>query len=224
MPQCQDCHIKCAAGNNLKPEEIEMMHSQRVEVHFNKGDNIFREGALSLNVAFLKTGFAKIHMRGPVKDKILRIVKAPTYLGMPTTFGDKVNHFSATALVDTTVCFIDINLFKEFIYNNGKFAYGIIVELCENELFDYLRYTNQSQKQIPGIVAETLLCMSDKIFQKDRFIMPLTQSEFGDLVGTSRESISRILSDFNSNSIISFNGKEIIIKNRNLLEQISEKG
>ncbi len=224
MQKCFDCTRKCAGAISLQPDQMEAMENNSIEVHFKKGDNIFRQGALSLNVVFLKCGIAKIHMQGPSGEKILRIVKAPSYLGLPTSLGDKINQFSATALVETTACFIDINLFRNFIYNNGKFAYEIIVDLCRNELNDYQRFTNQSQKQVPGLVAEILLCMADKIFENDRFVFPLTQNEFGDLIGTSRESVSRVLSDFSSNRIIEFQGKEMNILNKEMLNQISEKG
>ncbi len=74
------------------------------------------------------------------------------------------------------------------------------------------------------MIAETLLCMSEKIFKDSKFIFPLTQSELGDMVGTSRESVSRVLSEFSSDKIIEISGKEINIINRDLLKQISEKG
>lgn len=224
MQKCNDCQIKCAAASSLRPDQMEVMENNSIEVHFKKGDNIFRQGALSLNVAFLKSGIAKIHMLGPAREKILRIVKAPSYVGLPTSLGVKINQFSATAIADTAVCFIDINLFRNFIYNNGKFAYEIIIELCQNELNDYQRFASQSQKQIPGLVAETLLCMSDKIFESASFSFPLTQNELGDLVGTSRESVSRVLSDFSNNNIIEFKGKELKILNKDVLMHISQKG
>jgi len=151
-------------------------------------------------------------------------MKAPSYLGIPTTFGDKINQFSATAVEDSTVCFIDSSLFRNFIYTNGKFAYEIIVELCKNELMDYQRYANQAQKQIPGRVAETLLCFSEKIFEKTNFTLPLTRGEMGDLIGTSRESVSRMLTDLSNEKVIEINGNEISIINKDLLAQISEKG
>lgn len=221
---CEVCNLKSAAGKVLSEDEFHVLQENSALVHFKKGDLIFKEGALSTNVAYLRTGLTKVHKKGPSTEKILRIVKAPSYMGIPTTFGDKINQYSATALEDTSVCFIDSNLFRNFIMKNGKFAYEVIVELCENELRDYERYANQSQKQVPGMVAETLICMSDKIFKSVRFNFPLTQSEFGNLVGTSRESISRVLSDFSNNKIIEFQGKELTIIRRDLLEQISEKG
>ena len=222
--KCINCSFKSSAAKTLSSDEFEVLENNSALVFFKKGDVIFTQGALSTNVAFLRTGIVKIYKHGPSRDKILRIAKAPSYFGIPTTFGDKINQYSASALEDVSVCFIDSNLFRNFIFKNGEFAYKLIVELCENELNDYERYANQSQKQVPGIVAETLLCMSDKIFNSTRFNFPLSQSELADLVGTSRESISRILSDFSANKIIAFNGKELNILKRDVLEHISEKG
>jgi CRP/FNR family transcriptional regulator len=163
-------------------------------------------------------------MTGPSSEKILRLVKAPAYLGIPTTFGDKINQYSATALEDTTVCVIPTEIFKNFIRENGNFAYEIILDLCRNELEDSRRYVDQFQKQVPGRVAETLLCLANKIYMEDTFGMPLSRSEFADLIGTSRESISRILNDLHNDRIIEVNTKEIKILNEDLLIQISKKG
>jgi CRP-like cAMP-binding protein len=221
---CKDCPMKSPAAKHLTEQELDTLENNSALVNFKKGELIFKEDALSLNISYLRTGIAKLHMRGPIGDKILRIVKAPAYLGIPTSFGDKVNQFSATALVDTSVCFIDILHFRNFIYDNGRFAYEIIVELCRNELFDYKRSTSQSQKQVPGILAETILCFSEKIYEADQFIFPLTRGEIGDMVGTSRESISRAMTDLVNEGIISFQTKEILIKDKERLRQISKKG
>jgi CRP-like cAMP-binding protein len=221
---CRDCIMKSSASRNLNADELGVLENNSVEVSFKKGEIIFKQNALSLNVAYLRTGIVKLHMHGPSKEKILKIVKAPTYLGIPTTFGDKINQFSATAIEDSLVCFIDSTLFRDFIYTNGKFAYEIIVELCKNELDDYKRFASQTQKQINGLVAETLLCMSDKIFENKKFHFPLTRGEMGDLIGTSRESVSRVLTDLSNEKIIEINSNEITILNKDLLEQISDKG
>ena len=221
---CNNCLIKSAAAQHLNDAEFAILEENSVEVSFKKGETIFKQDALSTNIAYLKHGLVKVHMHGPVREKILRITKAPSYLGIPTSFGDKINQFSATALEDTIVCFIDSNLFRNFIYTNGKFAYEIILELCRNELFDYKRYVSLAQKQIPGLVAETLICFSDKIYDSNHFNFPLTRGEIGDLIGTSRESVSRVLTDLGNEKIIETNGNEVSIKNKDLLVQISEKG
>lgn len=221
---CINCQIKSAAAKNLNSEEFKILETNSAQVNFKKGEIIFKQGALSLNVAYLRTGIVKLHMQGPSRQKILRIVKAPSYLGIPTTFGDKINQYSATAIEETSICFIDSNYFRNFIYSNGKFAFEVIEELCKNELKDYQRYTSQSQKQIPGLVAEALLCISESIYNNTRFIMPLTRTELGDMVGTSRESVCRALSEFSNEKILELKGKEINILKKELLEKISKNG
>jgi CRP-like cAMP-binding protein len=46
----------------------------------------------------------------------------------------------------------------------------------------------------------------------------------GDLTGTSRESVCRILTEFSQDGIISQSGKEISIINAEKLEKISKNG
>jgi CRP/FNR family transcriptional regulator len=223
-PECRLCSFKSPAAESLSDLELEKLESNCAQITFKKGDVIFREGTLATNIAYLKSGLVKVHMKGPASDKILRLTKAPAYLGLPTTFGDKVNHYSATALTDVQICFISLDTFREFIFQNGSFAYEIILDLCKNELADYQRYANMSQKQLPGRLAEILLCMSHEVFKSKKFELPLGISELADFISTSRESVSRQLSEFAKEEIISLNKKELVILNEDLLGKICSKG
>jgi CRP/FNR family transcriptional regulator len=221
---CKFCSKRSPAAEHLKNEELEKLGHSCVEVSFRKGDIIFKQNALSSNIIYVREGLVKIHMAGPEREQILKIAKGPTYLGIPTTLGDKVNNYSATALTPVEVCFIDIQVFKDFISSNNEFAYEIIVSLCKNELNHFHRCVNQLQKQSAGRVAETLMFFADEIFESDEFDLPLSRHEFGDLTGNSRENVSRILSEFNSEGLIGLSGKKVTIKNREILKKISRNG
>jgi len=221
---CRFCDFKSSAAEFLTPNELEVLESNCAQISFKKGEVIFREGTLATNIVYLKSGLVKTHMKGPTGEKILRLMKAPSYLGLPTTFGDKINHYSATALTEAHVCFISLDTFRDFIFKNGSFAYEIILDLCRNELSDYRRYTNMSQKQLPGRLAEILLCMSHEIFKSNQFEFPLNNNELSDFISTSRESISRILSEFTKEGVISINKKELTILKEDMLQKISMKG
>jgi CRP-like cAMP-binding protein len=221
---CKMCKTRSAAAKYLGDDELESMGLSCVEATFQKGDIIFKQNALSSNIIYIRSGLVKVHITGPEREQIMKIAKGPTYLGIPTTVGDKVNNYSATALTETTVCFIDINVFKKLLETNSNFSYAIIIDLCKNELRNYHRCVNQLQKHSLGRVAEALLFFADEIFQSNTFILPLSRIEFGDLTGNSRENISRILSNFSKDQIIRISGKEIEILNPEFLEQISSKG
>ena len=182
------------------------------------------QDALSYHIVFIKEGLVKIHAKGPERDHILKIEKGPAYLGIPTVVDSKTNKYSATAISETSVCFIDIDIFKDFIKRNGEFAYEIIVNLCKNELYSYKKCINQVQKQGPGKIAEALLYFSEEIFDDLDYNLPLTRNELGNLTCTTRETVSRILSDFSNNKIIKVDKKNISILNKNQLEIISKMG
>lgn len=221
---CRLCEFKSTAASRLKGEELDVLEKNCAQVAFKPGDNIFKQDALSSNIIYVQKGFVKLHMQGPDRESILRISKAPTYLGIPTTVGDRINHYSATALTEVIACFIDINAFKKFIFKNGNFAYEIILDLCRYELHNFHNCVNKVQKQLNGRIADALLYLSDEFFKSDEFEMFLNRNELADLVGSSRESVSRVLNQFQEDRMIKMDGKNIQLINRNSLEVISRNG
>ena len=221
---CKICPFSSKTATPLNECDFEQLSANHIVVKFTKGDAIIKQGTYSTNIAFLRVGLAKIHLAGPSHEQIVRLVKAPAYLGLPTTFGDKINQYSATAVTDAELCFIDVMTFRDLLKNNDLFSYEIILDLCRNELDSFRRCSNRTQKQSRGNLADMLLELSDRIFESDIFVLPLSQSEMGNLVDTSRESISRMLSEFNRDGIIRVNGKQVEILNKKSLQLISQNG
>ncbi len=224
IKNCDSCKMKSAAAKRLNKNEICSLENNCAEVNFKTGDIIVKQDALSTNVVYIKSGLVKIHIKSPIKERIMKIIKAPAYLCLPSTFGDKVNHFSATAIEETTVCFIDITVFKGFIYENGDFAFQIIVDMSKEELQNFHNCLNNSQKQNIGRIADSILFFATHIYNSNTFKLPVSQQDLADLTGITRESASRILTDFHNEKILEIDGKNISILNENLLRQISEKG
>jgi CRP-like cAMP-binding protein len=221
---CNLCEIKSKAARYLTETEVDSQSKNCLQVKFKKGANIVRQGNWSSNVAFLRSGLVKLHMLGPYYEQIIKITKAPSYLALPNTLGDKINQYSVTAIEESEVCFIDLDVFKAFFSENPAFAYQIMIELCQSELNSYRRCINRTQKQVRGKIAENLLYFADTIYEKDEYTLPLSREEIGNLVDATRESVSRILSEFHDEALIRLNNKSIKILNRSRLSMISEKG
>jgi CRP/FNR family transcriptional regulator len=223
-PLCSQCIIHTDSSIQLKNIVLDAGTFHCSQVKFNAGETIFKENAIASGVVYLKTGLVKIHTNSCAKDRILRLTKAPSYLCLPSSLGDTVNRFTATALEPTTACFIDLASFKKLIFENGDFAYQIIMALSQREMNNFHVSLNLAQKQANGRVADALLYLSKEIFDNNSFAMPFSRQELGDWIGVTRESISRILAEFNATGIIRQEGRAITILNNDLLQQISEKG
>jgi len=224
LHKCLECKVRSTAAGFLNGKELDDLGENCVEAHFDQGEVIFKQDALSSNIIYLKEGMVKITMRGPYRDQILKIVKAPVYLGIPTTVGDKVNNYSAMAVNDTIACFIDLRTFQKLIHRNGKFAYEVVLNLCRNELQQFHRCINLTQKNINGRVAGALLDFSRNVYHNKKFNIHLSRTDLADLVGTSRESISRLFSEFAEEGLIKVSGKELTILEEEKLEKISKTG
>jgi len=221
---CRLCGIKSKAAAKLTDKEIEDLSFNCALAGFRKGDSIIKQGNFSTNVVYLRKGMVKIHITGPYHEQIVRIVKAPSYLALPTTFGEKINQYSVTVTEPSEVCFIDISAFRQLLKSNPDFAYEIMLEVCRNELEAFNRCVNRTQKQIRGKMADVLLEMSDKIYNSNSFIIPVNQEEIGNLIDASRESVSRVMAEFERDGIIRVSGKKIGIINKDLLQLISSNG
>jgi CRP/FNR family transcriptional regulator len=221
---CKFCNLKSNASLKLSNCQLEVLENNCAEARFAAGDNIVKQDSLSTNVVYVKSGLVKIHIKGPIRERIMKIIKAPTYLCLPSTFGDKINHFSATAIEETTVCFIDVSVFKQFIYENGDFAFQIILDMSKGELQNIHNCLNNAQKQNIGRIADAILFFAKEIYNSNTFILPVSRQEIADLTGVTRESASRILTDFHNEKILEIDSRKVTILNEKLLQQISEKG
>ncbi len=221
---CSTCLLKSEAVKSLDMPELNILGSSCVEATFKKGEVIFKQNALSSNIIYLQKGLVKLTMEGPQRTQILRLKQAPCYLGLPTTMGDKVNHYSAVALETSAACFIDINVFKELLRINPDFSYEILVGLCKNELEQFHRCVKLVQNQIFGRLAGNLLYFSEEVYKSEEFNLPLSRSELADLVCTSRETISRLLNSLSQEAIIAIRGKHVRILDMQRLKKISKNG
>ena len=217
---CNTCIIKSSAAKVLNHEQLNELGKNCVQINFKKGDVIFKEGTFSVNITYLREGIIKLHTEGKT-SQILKIAKGPGYLGIPTTIEEKINHYSVTALEDCHICFIHTNIFKSFIEENKKFAYEIIVELCNNELELFQKCVNRTNNNVSGRLSHALLFFSEKIYESDSFNLPLSREELGNFVNTTRESGSRVLAELDSKKIIQIKGRQLKILKPEALKELS---
>lgn len=223
--KCKNCPVKSCAASALSDHELALMSSNVSEAEFSRGEALFKENILNSHVTYIQSGLVKIHMNATGgKEYIVKLVKAPAYLGLSTIFGDRVNNYSATALVPTTACYIDIDTFKSLIHGNGKFAFEIIADISRSDLLDYKRFAIQSHKQTPGRIAGVILYFAEKVYQDDSFELPLSRNEIAELIGISRESVTRALMNLKKDGIIDIEKHRVHILRIDSLRAIDEAG
>lgn len=223
---CVNCVIKSNLVSILNQNELCILDDGCLKIEYKKGETIFKEGTPSKSIVYVRSGFIKLAKKGVGgKDFILGISKEGAYLGIQNlNKKSKLNYFSALAITNSEVCFIDTKCFKRLLEQNGKFATEVISYIFEDEMNYFERLLNNVQQQLPGRLANAILYFAQKVYNNNTFNLNITRTELGSLIGTSRESVSRILKEFHDSGFIELKKNTITIVNYEKLEEIKLKG
>lgn len=222
---CLDCLDRSCATEKLGKSELELIANNRYVSEIKKKTNILNSGSPTSHIIYLRAGLVKEYLiKSDSKEQILQIIMPHSYLGLTSLFGDKINHYSYSALTDLKVCYIDIDVFTQMIKSNGNFAFEILKSVGRESLYNFHRFIAQSNKRMYGRIADMLIYFSRVVFSSTIFQLPLTRREVADMVGTSRESTGRVLGKFHDEGIIKISGKKVVINDLKKLEKISRFG
>jgi len=225
MRNCEQCKFKSFLFEKLTSEELAEITKTKKTVFVSKGDMICREGEPISSFVYLVSGLIKLHkMNRFGKDQIVNISQPMDFVGLLTVFSDKNYKYSITALQDSTLCFVDINLMKKYITTNGDFALEVIKHISKitDEIIRKTYAINS--KNLRGRIALVLAEFSDVIFKSDIFDLPISRKELGELIDMTPENVIRILSEFRRDGLIHLKGKHVELLNKPMILKIRALG
>jgi len=205
--------------------EREILYENSNIVRFSKKDVIFRQSTRTSHIMIVFSGLVKIFKEGSThRQIILKLALPGNYIGLLSVMGDQIHQYSASAVEDSDICFIDINAFRNIIIENGKFGLKLLGIISQEGLYIFKRLLSQAQKQLPGRIADVLLYFSHDVYNSPKFTLPLTRRELAELAGTTKESFIRTLTEFKNDKIIKLNGSEVEIISFDIINTLSEFG
>ncbi len=213
------------SNNYISEEDRNDLITNSNVVKFSRKDVIFKQGTRTSHVMFIKSGMIKIYKEGKgQKTIILKLGTAGHFLGLISIFGEDTFSYSASAIEDSEILFIDINTFKDVLNRNGQYASYLLNVLSIDNLYIFDRIMSQSQKQLPGRIADIILYFSEQIYKNEEFEFPLTRNELAELAGTTKESLIRTLTEFKNDKIIELDNKWVRIKSLHIIKTLSRIG
>lgn len=222
--QCIDCFSESVAFQSLNKEEIDLLNEHRVELKFNKGEVICKQGSFATHLLFVHKGLTKSYLEEDSRTQILCINPPGCFLEIPSLSVDNVFHYTVTALEDVEVCFFDLQIIKKLSQENARFAWFLMKIANEAQVLILDRFFSLTQKQLHGRMADILLCLSNRIYGSYEFVLAFSRKDLADLTAMSNESAIRILKDFKDDGVIETEGKGIKIINLEMLRKISRFG
>jgi CRP/FNR family transcriptional regulator, polysaccharide utilization system transcription regulator len=224
-PNCLTCEFRSPMFNFLSREELQRVQDNRIHVIFKPGETIRKQGTFMSHVISVNSGMAKLYDEGIGNtNTILRIVKPTNFIGGPAIYLDQIHHFTVTALIETSVCFIDLNIFIKLLEGNKLFALEFMKDFSRNVLMVYKRLIALTHKQIPGRMADTLLYLFENVYENTSINHVISKQDLADLSVMSRDSAAKILKEFQDEGIIKITKDEFSLIDMEAIKRISKTG
>jgi CRP-like cAMP-binding protein len=209
----------------LLPNDVEEIQQNAQVVSYHKREVIFRQNTPTSHIMYVISGLVKIFKEGRNRRNfILKIATPGECIGLMSDYGHVTHQYSASAIEQSDIGYIDRRLFDDVLKKNHRLTMGVIRRLSEDGLFIFDRLISQSHKQLPGRIADVILYFAEVIFKSESFEFPLTRKELAELAGTTKESFIRTLMEFKNDKIISLEGVRVTIKSMKIIRTLSELG
>jgi CRP/FNR family transcriptional regulator, polysaccharide utilization system transcription regulator len=222
---CDSCLFKTISCHYVSEEEFELVRRTSVQLAFDKGETIIKQGAKSQQLVFLHKGIVKFNYQNDSgKNFIMTIVNGPKLLGGANLFFKETNIFSLVAVERCELCFIDSRALRNLAYNHGNYTLALCertVEMFQSSIFNFI---SLAHKQVNGRIADILIYLWEKVYRESGYEFSLTRKELSEYAACSAENVISTLSKFNREGIISLEGRKIVINDLNKLYSISKTG
>jgi CRP-like cAMP-binding protein len=222
---CLSCELRDIVFSNLSDEDIEQICEAKEEMAYLKGEIIHNEGERVRNFKYLKHGLVKLYRKlSNGNEQIITITRPHEFVSNTNVFSDDYYRYSLAALEDSVACCIKIDLMKEMILKNGRFALNLLSVLSRTSGNIISLGLEIRARNLAGRVAYVLLYFSNEIYHSKVFELPVSRKEIADFISMSSANVIRTFSEFRRDGIIKSIGRTIEIIDMNKLEVISKRG
>jgi CRP/FNR family cyclic AMP-dependent transcriptional regulator len=226
IENCITCpHKESQLFCNLPPAALQRLSEITASATYPKGATLFVEGQPSRGVFVLCAGHVKLSTSSSDgKTLILRISESGDLLGLPATISGRPYEVTADVIEPTQANFIGRTDFLNFLRDHGEAALRVAQELSETyqTAFAEMRTIGLSHSAREKL-ARFLLDWSAHHPSDNgaiKFTLTLTHEEIAQMIGASRETVTRLFADFKKNNLLQIKGSSVTIKDKCGLEQL----
>lgn len=226
LDNCLTCpvreqHLFC----NLSTPAVQRLNQITSAAVYPKGTVLFVEGQHSRGVFVLCAGKAKLSMSSADGKTIIpKISESGDVLGLNAVISNVPYEVTAEMIEPGQANFIPSDSLRAFLGDHGEVALRVAQQLSRNyysaheEIRTLGLATSPSEK-----FAKLLLVWSTKRSCSDKALqvrLNLTHEDIAAIIGTTRETVTRLFADFERRKWIEVKGSNIVVRDSAVLHAI----
>jgi CRP/FNR family transcriptional regulator len=226
IDNCLSCpvreeHLFC----NLPLPALRKLNEIKSTAVYPKSTTLFIEGQQPRGVFVLCTGKAKLFTSSSDgKTIITKISEAGDVLGLNASISNRPYEVTAEMMDPGQANFIARDALLQFLREHGEVALRVAEQLSRNYYAAYEEIRTLGLTSSPSEkFAKLLLSWSpnaENANEPAHLTLTLTHEEIAEMIGTTRETVSRLFSDFKKKQLLQLKGSTLIIRNKPALEKM----
>lgn len=215
--------------HDLTEQELERVAEIAISRNIPRRNIVFSEGSEKESVYFIKKGLIKTFKTDENgHDQIVSFLSAGDMFPHIGLFNPHPYPATAEAIVDSRLLAIPVSQFESLMLSTPSIAIKMMTVMGDK--------IRELQEKIQGLTGQDvkhrvitlLLQLADQLGKNKGNIcvidLPMTNQEFANSVGTTRETVNRLLSQLNKEELLEAGRNRILIFDmRRLREQLNPK-
>jgi CRP/FNR family transcriptional regulator, cyclic AMP receptor protein len=224
---CKTCKLKAAGFFcQLPPAAVKDFDAIKSTATYPKGALLFMERQDARGVFVLCEGEVKLSISSSEgKTLIMRVAKAGEILGLMAALSGSPYEVTAETIHPCQIAFVRREDFLRFVAKHPEASQGVVKQISAQyqgacEQLRTVGLATSAQEKL----ARLLLTWSAGIQQTKegtQIKVPLTHEEIAEFIGTTRETVTRTLSDFKVRHLVAIHGSTLRIPYRAALESFA---
>ncbi len=212
---------------HLRPEEMKRLAATAQFTRYPARATIFQKGDPGTSMMAVIRGKVKICIYSTDgKELVLNLIDQGGSFGEIAVLDGRPRTADAIALEETDLLVLERAQLMSFLAGNQELLSRMLAVLCQR-----LRQTSEHLedamlREAPSRLARGLLRLAETFGQPSpggtRLAIKLSQQQIGNLVGASRESVNKLLNEWQRAGHLAMEGGSIVIRDPKLLERLTD--
>ena len=208
--------------NELPADELERFAELTRERSYPKGSVILFQDDPGDSLFVVRAGRVKVVLIGEDgREVILGVLEPGAHFGELALIDDQPRSAHVIAMEDAQLLILRREDFRRRVEANPTVAWALLTELSRRLRRADVKIGGLVLLDVPGRIARLLLDLA-KEAGSDLIEKPLTHQTIAQMIGASRETVSRSMKDFQDAGLIRVERRRIAIGDRDALEKRSQ--
>ena len=226
VEDCLSCKL-CSEGFfcHLPKTEMEAFQKIKFTVAYPAGATLFVEGQVCRGVYILCTGRVKLSATSSVgQTLIFKIARPGEVLGLNATLSGVAHETTAETGQPCQLNFVKKDDFVKFLTEHGDACMHAAIHLSRECQQAYQHLRSFVMSSAPERIARLMLDWSQGdsgMATAHGIKVALTHDEIGQIIGMSRETVTRTLATFRKQHIAELHGSTLLIQDMSAVQKLA---